>query len=43
MIFRHHIIMHASREKANTHSQVGVFEERDEVSLGGLLESHDGG
>ncbi len=23
-------------------SQVGVLEERDEVSLGGLLESHDG-
>ena len=26
-----------------THSKVGVLEERDEVSLGGLLESHDGG
>ena len=25
-----------------THSQVGVFKERDEVSLGRLLESHDG-
>jgi hypothetical protein len=24
-------------------SQVGVFKERDEVSLGGFLESHDGG
>jgi histone H3 len=23
-------------------SKVGVFEERDEVSLGGLLKSHDG-
>lgn len=23
-------------------SQVGVFEERDEVSLSGLLKSHDG-
>jgi hypothetical protein len=24
-------------------SQVGVFEERDQVGLGGLLEGHDGG
>ena len=24
-------------------SQVGVLEERDEVSLGGLLKGHDGG
>lgn len=24
-------------------SQVGVLEERDKVSLGGLLESHNGG